>query len=265
MQRRFLLPLALVIAATVNASALKVSADANQAFDRYATGVETRLDEQHRSADRFVQVSENDWGKLRRGELVVDRLASGAKVRDGLLHDWRGTLFVPGATAADFLALMQDGDHLSTSYAPQVERSRLLQRDGDRLQLEMRLHYRKVLTVVLDTRYEVRYETLDRDHGFSLSRSTQISEIAGAGSNNEHVVPTEDEHGFLWRLNTYWSYVQEPDGLLLQCEAISLSRDIPFGLEWAIGPFVTSIPRDSLEFTLNATRNALLSRRNHGH
>ena len=34
-------------------------------------------------------------------------------------------------------------------------------------------------------------------------------------------------------------------------------RGIPMGLGWRIGPFVTSIPRDSLEFALETTRRAL--------
>jgi hypothetical protein len=35
---------------------------------------------------------------------------------------------------------------------------------------------------------------------------------------------------------------------------VSLSRRIPIGLGWLIDPFVTSIPRESLEFTLGAIR-----------
>ncbi len=38
-----------------------------------------------------------------------------------------------------------------------------------------------------------------------------------------------DDDGFLWRLNTYWSFVEVPGGLLIECEAISLTRDVPAG------------------------------------
>jgi hypothetical protein len=44
----------------------------------------------------------------------------------------------------------------------------------------------------------------------------------------------------------------------VQCEAISLTRDIPTGLNWLIAPFIESIPKESLEFTLQATRTAVL-------
>jgi hypothetical protein len=40
----------------------------------------------------------------------------------------------------------------------------------------------------------------------------------------------------------------------VQFETVSLSRDIPFGLGWVIGPFVTSVPKESLLFTLDTLR-----------
>jgi len=43
----------------------------------------------------------------------------------------------------------------------------------------------------------------------------------------------------------------------MQIETVSLTRDIPFGLSWAVGPFVQSVPRDSLTFTLQSASNAL--------
>ena len=40
---------------------------------------------------------------------------------------------------------------------------------------------------------------------------------------------------------------------------ITLTRDIPMGLGWIVGPFVTSIPRETLTFTLETTRRALVA------
>ena len=65
----------------------------------------------------------------------------------------------------------------------------------------------------------------------------------------------------MWRLNSYWAFEQVEDAVLVECEAISLTRDIPNGLGWMVGPFVNSIPRESLEFTLDATRKALVGTR----
>jgi hypothetical protein len=114
---------------------------------------------------------------------------------------------------------------------------------------------RHVITVVLDSTYDVRFGQLDAEHGFSASRSTRIAEISGAGTSAERALRPEDEHGFLWRMNTYWSWEERDGGLYMQVESVSLTRGIPAGLGWAVRPFVESIPRESVEFTLKAARN----------
>jgi hypothetical protein len=43
----------------------------------------------------------------------------------------------------------------------------------------------------------------------------------------------------------------------MQVESVTLTRAIPTGLGWAVRPFVESVPRDSLEFTLRSTCAAL--------
>ena len=45
--------------------------------------------------------------------------------------------------------------------------------------------------------------------------------------------------------------------MYIECESISLTRDIPTGLGWLIEPFVTGIPKESLEMTMGSTRTAL--------
>ncbi|MGH9588399.1 MAG: hypothetical protein ACRD3F_15730 [Acidobacteriaceae bacterium] len=110
---------------------------------------------------------------------------------------------------------------------------------------------------MLDAAYNVTFGQLDPDHRYSISRSTRIAEIANPGTPSEHTLPPSQAHGFLWRMNTYWSYEQRDGGLVLQLESVSLSRSIPFGLGWAVTPLVERIPRESLEFTLQSARKAL--------
>jgi hypothetical protein len=121
----------------------------------------------------------------------------------------------------------------------------------------MRVRQRHVLTVVMDTTYDVTFARFDALRGYSISRSTQINEIDSPGTRHERALSSSEEHGFLWRLNTYWSYEERDGGLYMQIESVSLTRSIPTGLGWAIGPFVQSVPRESLEFTLRSTCNAL--------
>jgi galactose mutarotase-like enzyme len=105
--------------------------------------------------------------------------------------------------------------------------------------------------------YDITFFRLDPQHGYSSSRSTRIAEIDAAGTSKERALSEDEEHGFLWRLNTYWSYEEADGGLYMQIESVSLTRSIPTGLAWAIKPFVESVPRESLEFTLRSVCSAL--------
>jgi hypothetical protein len=191
--------------------------------------------------------------------LIVEKLTppTGADLPGAMLHHWRGTAFAPGAKAADFEQLMKNFSAYPQHFSPQVLRASVLSQQGDRLQATMRVRQRHVITVVMDTTYDISYGRLDAQHGFSISRSTQINEIDSPGTSTERVLNANEEHGFLWRLNTYWSYEERDGGLYMQIESVSLTRSIPTGLGWAIRPFVESVPRESMEFTLRSTCNAL--------
>jgi hypothetical protein len=95
--------------------------------------------------------------------------------------------------------------------------------------------------------------------GYSRSRSTHIWQIDQPGSVSERRRPEGDDDGFLWRLNSYWSFAERPEGLVIECEAVSLTRDVPAGLAWLVTPVIQTLPRSSIEFTLTATRNALVA------
>jgi len=43
----------------------------------------------------------------------------------------------------------------------------------------------------------------------------------------------------------------------VQCEAVSLTRDIPTGLGWLLRPLVTKIPKESLNRALGRTREVV--------
>jgi hypothetical protein len=226
-------------------------------FDSYIARVESRLAEQHRSAATFL--APEDTARRRRGESIIEKLtpAVGAELPGALLHDWRGTAFVPGAKGADFERVMRDFGGYPRYFSPQVLKAKVLTQEGDHYQATMRVRQQHILTVVMDTTYDITFGQPDAQHGYSISRSTHIAEIVSAGTAKERALSASEEHGFLWRLNTYWSYEERDGGLYIQIESVSLSRSIPTGLGWAIGPFVESVPRESLEFTLQATRDAL--------
>jgi hypothetical protein len=225
------------------------------AFDGYVRGVESRLAQRQ---DGNAGVSAADWERLRRGEIVVVRMtpAEGVAMPGAMLHHWRGTAFVPGARAADLERLLREFSAYPRLFAPEVLSAKVLSGGGDHVQVTMRVKQKHGITVVMDATYDVTFARV-AGRGESVSRSTRIAEIASPGTREEHALSAADEHGFLWRQNTYWSYEERDGGLLMQIESVSLSRAIPHGLAWAVGPFVESVPRDSLEFTLRSVCSGL--------
>ena len=254
--------ISLPLAVAPGLAATELDPIAVSAFNSYVVTVESRLALQHRSQNAFlapVASGQQSELSLRRGELIVEQLtpSTGAAFSGAMLHHWRGTAFAPGAKAADFERLMKDFNAYPQRFSPQVLQANVLSHQGDLFQARMRVRQKHVITVVMDTAYDIAFLRLDAQHGYSIARSTQISEIDAAGTRAERVLSANEEHGFLWRLNTYWSYEERDGGLYMQIESVSLTRSIPTGLGWAVGPFVESVPRESLEFTLRSTCNAL--------
>jgi hypothetical protein len=58
-------------------------------------------------------------------------------------------------------------------------------------------------------------------------------------------------------LYSYWKFTAEGDGVIVECRAMSLTRDVPVGLGFILAPIIKNLPRESLMNTLKATRAAL--------
>ena len=228
---------------------------AKAAFNAYVQGVEARLKQEHASAGSIL--APVDTARLRGGDFILEDLTPANKKLDGaLLHDWRGTAFVPGAKPADFDRVMKDFAAFPKYFAPQILQTRVLSHDGDHYVLTMRVRQKHIITAVLDMDYDTTFARAD-DGGYSISRSTRVVEIDSPGTPQERPLPPDKDHGFLWQINNYWTYEERDGGLYIQVESVSLSHSIPAGVGWAIGPFIKSVPRESLEFTLRAASQAM--------
>ena len=263
---------ALIVAAPdVNAADLQPGT--LDAFNQYVTLTESRMDAELHGKSSFLWIDrlpESDrreaQRRLERGEFVISRLETrkdgrAIAVPNGLIHHWIGTILIPGASVDRVVTLMQNYERYQTLYAPNVRQSRTIARDGDHFTVSLQLFMKKVISVVLNTDNDVRYTRLASSRAHVRSFTTRITELQDAGSSSEVELPVGRDSGFLWRFNNYCSLEERGEGTFVQCESISLSRGIPTGLGWIVGPFVTSIPRESLEFTLGHMRSALLAGR----
>jgi len=178
----------------------------------------------------------------------------------GMIHHWEGVVFIPSARLDDVLAILKDYNQHSTYYAPDVERSQTESRDAEHFRVFLRFRRHKVITVVLNTEHEVQYFRDSAQRAHSRSSAVRISEVEDAGKSDEREKTPGTDNGFMWRMETWWRMEERDGGVYVQSEVVSLTRDIPTGLGWMIGPFVNSIPQESLAFTLEATRKAVVAR-----
>ena len=239
------------------------------AFDRYVRVTEARMASEVGGAQPFLWIDRlpeprraEAYATVRRGEIVVSRLETrdGAKpieVPDGMCHHWVGTVFAARAHVEQVVALMQSYDRYPAIYRPAVRSSRIISRSGDRFTVQLQLFMKKVISVVLNTDNDVHYASAGAQRVHVRSYSTRIAEVSAAGTPQEREKPVGQDNGFLWRFNNYCSIEERAEGAYIQCESVSLSRKIPIGLGWLVGPFVTSIPRESLEFTLGTIRTTV--------
>jgi hypothetical protein len=236
------------------------------AFDRYVALTEAAMDGPGAPAlwlDGLPAARRQELAeRLRAGGLIVERTGATDPTREieipgGLVHHWVGTVFVPGIRVRDAVALLQDYDRHAEVYTPAVQRSKVISRDGDRFKVFLRFHQKKVITVVVNSEHEATFARRAPGEVRSRIHSTRIAEVEDPDTPAEREKPVGRDGGYLWRLNTYWRFVERDSGVYIQCESVTLTRGIPFGVAWIVRPFVTSVPRESLEFTLAATRKAL--------
>lgn len=253
----------------VNVEAADLRQETLDGFDRYVRVTESRMDgELHGKVpflwiDRLPEAERREaYAGLKRGDTVVSRLVArdrGSEIDSphGLIHHWIGTAFAPRATVDRTVALMQNYGRYQEIYAPNVRRSHTISRQGETFRVYLQLFMKKIIGVVLNTEYDVRYTRVSASRVQVRSYSTKIAEVQDPGTTGEREAPVGQDSGFLWRFYNYCSLEERPGGTYIQCESLSLSRGIPAGLGWIVGPFITSIPRESLEFTLGSMRRAL--------
>jgi hypothetical protein len=243
---------------------------AAQGYDQYVRLTELRMQGELPPGgvflwvDRLAEPQRSDaHARLERGEILSERLETldplGRSATPGaLIHHWVGTVFIPGVSLAQVLAVVQDYDRHSDYYKPDVMQSKKVAQNGDEFKVHYRLRKKKIITIILDADYDVHRYFLSPTQAYSNSVAVRVAQVENAGQPDEHELPPGKDGGYMWRLNSYWRYFDTGRGVYVQCEAISLTRDVPAGLNWLVGSFVQSVPRESLDFTLRSTRNAVL-------
>jgi hypothetical protein len=258
--------LALCLAAGLWAAELKP--ETLRAFDAFMATAGRQMAARATPGARFLWSAEHKerLDALLAGKLVIEpwNKKPAQDIPSGMIHDWVGAVFVRGATAAQAETLLQDFGSHQRIYAPQVASCKLLSQSGATFHSSMRMVKKKVITAVLDAEFTTTFINVDARRWQSRIVSTKMVEVADAFTSSEHAKPESDGFGFLWRLNSWWQAEERDGGVVLELRSVSLTRDIPLGLSVIIKPFITGVPRESLESTLIQTKRALEARAGQG-
>ena len=250
-------------------AAAELKQDTIQAFDQYVRVTEEERAAKLRRSGTFLWIDSHEdplrkqfHERLARGEIVTKHLETRddnrpIRVPHGLVHHWVGTIFIPGATLQQTMALMENYPAYPQLFSFGVQRSKVLTQKKNDYQVQLRIFREARSPVFYNVGLDDRYSRVDANRGYRRSRSTRIAELADVGKPTEHELPVGDDRGLLWRLNLDWSCQEENGGVFLQIELIALSRGVPAIIAWLANPYIQGIPREYLEKVLQAMRSGL--------
>lgn len=243
--------------------AVDLKAEAIDAFNKFAAAVETRLESRFSGhaflwSDEFPGVRQ----QLLKGTVIAQPEQGNGIVplKGGLVQDWTGAIFIPHASLGNVLSVVQDYDHHSDIYKPDIADAKIESHQGNEFLVYMRIVKAKfMLSDVLDTEHSIHFIRLDPKRIYSESYSKRINEVAAPGKSGQHELPAGHDRGLLWRLYGYWFFEERDDGVYITCESITLTRDIPFGMATLLGPVIRDLPGESLRKSLEQTRKAVVA------
>jgi hypothetical protein len=196
-------------------------------FDSYARSVEARVKARPVNTTGRIEITAAPGNPVR--------------VKDGLIHDWTGSVFLRSAKLDRTVGLLQDYDHRARIFKDIVASSKLVCRPSEE---QFRVQMRLKEPVELDVENDVVWRREDDRHWTSDSRSISVREVG-------------KDHGYVRRLNSYWRFSETADGVLVEAETVTLSDSFGSAAR-ALGSVFGISPEKSLRKTLEAIREQVL-------
>jgi hypothetical protein len=238
------------------------SAETVAAWNRYVATAERRIDRELGDGRRFLALDFDagrglrDRRRLLRGDILVEQVETGGAeagsidVPGGMIHHWRGYVFIPGAQLSTLLSNVSDPTGRRSIQQEDVLETRVLSRQADGLRLFLKLQRTSVISVAYNTEHDVRYRRHTDTRASSRSVATKITELDDVGLPSERERAPDGDRGFLWRMHSYWRYEAVPGGVIVELESLTLSRDLPWGTRTLIRPLIERVASESIERTL---------------
>jgi len=259
-RRALVVTLAAPLCAAVQLAAATLEPATVQAWSRYVAATEQRIAAELASPAGFLATDLEKTERASRaaamqGTIVVERVTSTAdgvrlEVPGGTIQHWRGLVFLPGVSTTALVSLLESppGAPLQDG----VLALRVLRRQGDVLDVFIRMTHANVPTVTYDTEHHVEFRRYGPARASSRSMATRITEVQPTKSSADWTAA--DDRGFLWRMNSYWTYRQVEGGVRVDVFSVSLSRDVPKLARPIVVPVAVRVARESMRRTLDAMR-----------
>ena len=254
---------------TTSARAAQVKPETVAAFEHYVTVTEARMEDDVRLnqffvIDRLPDLQRKEaYDQQQQGQVYIEESHTREDhhpihIPSGLIHHWTGVIFIPNATLAKANAVLNDYKDESEIYKPDIRRAKLIEQSSGVSKICLQFYNKSIVTVVLNAYFDVSEKQIGSTRIQSASRSTRVAEVENWGSPDERERTDGDDHGYMWRLNSYWRIEEKDGGVYVENESITLTRTVPPLLAWLINPLTKSIPRDVLLHTLTKTRDAVV-------
>ena len=241
-----------------------------RSWDEYIQTLRGQMQDRLQPNGRFLWVDEEPERnrQVRAGKILVS--PGGEKVQQpvtsGLIHDWIGAAFIPGAKLDDVLAVVRDYDRYKVFYKPNVIDSKSFNTNDAADRYSMLLVYRQVVgTVALDGEYEACFLQLTDKQWYSVSYTTRVQEIRDYAQPGERKLPPGEGNGYIWRGYSLGRYEERDGGVYIEQETIALSREIPTALRWLAEPIIRHVSKNELRTSLQQTEEAVRSRAGSAH
>ena len=163
--------------------------------------------------------------------------------------------YLRGARLADVLASCSRA--CPCGHREDVLDAKVLETQPDRMRVFLKLQRKKVRDGRLQHGAHRDVPESRGNPGVEHSTATKIAELESPNTPRERELRLGEDHGYLWRWNSYWRYEEVAGGVIAECESVSLSRTVPSVVSYIAGPLIRSTARESMERTLGTMRTVI--------
>jgi hypothetical protein len=182
-----------------------------------------------------------------------------ADIAGGSIHHFSGVMHLPARAIDDVRRIMQDYANYPKYFKPDVSKgSGAAAPDSTSGDEHFISHISLIqstlwINVSYDCVYDTHFLRPDPHRWLSKSSAVSIKEWRDPKDSSAGYYPEGDDHGFLWRTNTFWFVRENNGGVDVELDSMTLSRPIPTGFAW----WGTRRTRDAVEKMLKDMKVAV--------